>query len=155
MKKAGIRSTQIIFPVGTFGNVLDMFKTRTDSFTRSEMMLKAASGEPAQLQVSREEIFGTATVEYASGSTVSYPQRMISGDFLEVLPLVNGDNTVTVKLRPAQASLLDDGPILEKTVLTQVTLHRGDTLALGGVDTSAQSRMGKEDRKTMIFLTVR
>lgn len=155
MKKAGIRSGQIIFPVGTFGIVLDMFNTRTDSFTRSEIMLKSESGEPAQLEVSKDEIFGVATVEYASGSTVTYPQRKITGDFLEVLPLVNNDSTVTVKLRPSRANVQDDGSVLESTVLTQVTLHRGDTLALGGVDTQAQSLMAKESRKTMIFLTVR
>jgi type II secretory pathway component GspD/PulD (secretin) len=155
MKKAGIRSAQIIFPVGTFGVVLDMFKTRTDSFSRSEMTIKAESGEPAQLEVSKDEIFGVATVEHASGSTVTYPQRKITGDFLEVLPLVNSDSTVTVKLRPSSVSLQDDGSFLESTVLTQVTLHRGDTLALGGVDTQAQSLMAKESRKTMIFLTVR
>jgi type II secretory pathway component GspD/PulD (secretin) len=155
MKKAGIRSAQIIFPVGTFGVVLDLFSTRTDSFTRSEIRLKAASGEPAQLQVSKEEIYGNATVEHASGSTATYPQRKITGDFLEVLPLVNNDSTVTVKLRPSSVSLQDDGSILESAVLTQVTLHRGDTLALGGVDTKAQSIMAKESRKTMIFLTVR
>jgi type II secretory pathway component GspD/PulD (secretin) len=155
MKKAGIRSAQTIFPVGSFGVVLDLLGTRTDSFTRSELMLKAESGEPAQLQVSKEEIYGNATVEYASGSTVTYPQRKITGDFLEVLPLVNGDNSVTVKLRPSSVSLQDDGSILESTVLTQVTLHKGDTLALGGVDTQAQSLMAEESRKTMIFLTVR
>jgi type II secretory pathway component GspD/PulD (secretin) len=155
MKKAGIRSAQIIFPVGTFGVVLDMLGTRTDSFTRSEIRLQAASGEPAQLQVSKEEIYGNATVEHASGSTVTYPQRKITGDFLEVLPLVNNDSTVTVKLRPSSVSLQDDGSVLESSVLTQVTLHRGDTLALGGVNTQAQSLMAKESRKTMIFLTVR
>jgi type II secretory pathway component GspD/PulD (secretin) len=155
MKKAGIRSGQIIFPVGTFGVVLDMFGSRTDSVTRSEFMLKAESGEPAQLQVRKDEIFEVATVEHASGSTVAYPQRKISGELLEVLPLVNNDSTVTVKVRPFRADTLDDGSVTESDILTQVTLHRGDTLALGGVDTQTQSRMTDDRRKTMMFLTVR
>lgn len=153
IREAGIHSAQVIFPRGTFAAVLRLLNPGAGAFTRSEMSLTTASGSPAQLQVSREALYGVAAAEYPDAS-VTYVERRSVGDFLEVLPMANYDNTVTVKIMPRRSSVQGDGTISESAVLTQVTLHGGDTLAIAGIrqergqDPSARSR-----RTTILFLT--
>ena len=150
VEKAGIRSSQIIFTQGSFETVRALLNSRTGVFIKSEMTITTASGEPAQIQVSREALFGAA----AAGSRASagvYAERKDAGDFLEVLPFVNPDNTVTVKLRPGSSSVQDDAQPSEISALTQVTLHSQDTLAIGRVDTMSD----KSQRRTMLFLSAR
>ncbi|HQO37602.1 MAG TPA: secretin N-terminal domain-containing protein [Candidatus Omnitrophota bacterium] len=150
---AGIRSAQLIFPRGSFSRVQGLIDSRTGASTRSEMTLTAASGAPAQLQVSREALYGTAAVD-GPGAAVTYVRRRQTGDFLDVLPVANYDNTVTIKIMPRRSTVDEQGEISESSVLTQVTLHSGDTLAIGGLTTRTEGqKSARSSRRTMMFLT--
>ena len=151
IRKAGIHSAQTIFPRGSFDIVLGLLNTRTGAFTKSDSTLKTASGFPARLQVSRAALFGAVKADLPGGGTAAVMQKNDTGDFLEVLPLVNSDNTVTVKLRPSQSTVREDGSVSESAVLTQVTLHSGDTLAIGSVGT----QRSRSQRRTMMFLSAK
>jgi len=120
LREAGIHSAQIIFPRGSFAAVLRLLNAGAGAFTRSEMSLSTASGSPAQLQVSREALYGVAAAEYQDASLPLVERRSV-GDFLEVLPTANYDNTVTVKIMPRRSSVQEGETISESTVLTQVT----------------------------------
>jgi type II secretory pathway component GspD/PulD (secretin) len=153
LKKAGIDSGQVVFSRGSFDVVSGLLNSRTDAFTRSEITLKTLSGAPAQLQVSREEIFGQAEAKDDRGRSIAYIAKKDAGDYLEVLPMANYDNTVTLKLRPSLSRVDERGAVSESAVLTQVTLHSGDMVAIGGVETQDRSPESINRRKTMIFLT--
>ena len=142
LQKAGIRSSQIIYPRGSFDVTLGMLNTRSGAFTKSDITLRTTSGISAQLQVSRQSIFG------ASADNVTNKDN---GDMLEVLPLANFDNTVTVQLRPARSNAVDDSVVNDSSALTQVTLFSGDTLAIANVDSQASDSR----RKTLMFLTAK
>ncbi|MFA6384338.1 MAG: secretin N-terminal domain-containing protein [Candidatus Omnitrophota bacterium] len=136
LKRSGIYSSQLIFPKGSFDAVADLLNTRTDSFTRAKTAINAQNGIPAQLQVKSEEIFS------------------IPGGFIDVLPMVNSDKTITVKLMPSRSGVEEGESRSESAVLTQVTLHSGDTVAIGRVELLVNPQGASGRRVPMIFLTV-
>jgi type II secretory pathway component HofQ len=137
LQAAGIHSGQIIFPRGSLSPVTALLNSRTGAFTRLETTLKTSSGVPVRLQVSRDAIFG-----------ISDTEKKTAGDFLEILPMANYDNTVTVKVRPSPSRAEAGAAVSEGEVLTQVTLHSGDTVAIGNGEAK-----GSEQRKSLMFLS--
>ncbi|MCU0287640.1 MAG: hypothetical protein MUF15_14760, partial [Acidobacteria bacterium] len=154
INKAGIRAVQVIFPKGTYSKLQDLLAAGEDSVRKYQLNLKMNSGEPAILLLSKNEIFPSATVESPSGSALSIPGGNQDQEYIEVLPLVNNDDTVTLKLRPAKAGVQTQNPYIEPPVLLQVTVHRGDALTLLGVKTVSELRKDSSARKTLLFLTL-
>ena len=161
MKAIGISSGRVIIPGGDFGAALRMLNTSRGSKVRSEMTVRTLSNKPAKIQVSAEEIFGYSAVIGHHWVTLS-PETISAGEMLEVLPVVNNDGTILVKVQPSSSEFREDGTIAEKTVLTEVVVNNGDTVAIGGVDTAEESgskgtlfsrRSRKEARKAVMFLT--
>ena len=161
MKDIGLSALQVIIPSGQSSGILDLLHSSQESTIRSEMTLRTLSNQPASLQVSKDEVFGTTLTRYADGSEVTSVVREQVGDFLQVLPTVNNDGTVTIALMPSVSSLESNGIPRERTILTQVVINNKDTIVLGGV-TEAKTETGKslffaaengESRKVMMFLT--
>ncbi|MDD5585085.1 MAG: secretin N-terminal domain-containing protein [Candidatus Omnitrophica bacterium] len=163
----GISSGQVHIPRGEFEAIVRALSTSRDAHTRVNMMVKTLSNHSAQLAVSKDEIFGQTVTRFSNGAEIISPLRQAVGEFLEVLPVVNTDGTITVVVRPSSSSLTPKGVPEEKTVLTQAVLRNGDTIAIGGIDstqeTSSQRRglfgvsMSKTkasaNRKVVMFLT--
>jgi type II secretory pathway component GspD/PulD (secretin) len=169
-RKIGIEAGSVVIPDVNFEAVLNLIEQDKNVNKRSKMTVRTLSGEPAQLQVSKEEIIGEEKIIYSSGQEVTNVVREPLGDFLEVLPQVNNDNTITMTLRPSSSNLSESGAPEEKTVFTRVVLNNKDTVAIGGVEqTKRESKTSsfpgfnipifKEDnqegRQVMMFLTVR
>jgi type II secretory pathway component GspD/PulD (secretin) len=150
LQEAGINSGQVIFPRDSFTPVRGLLNARTGSSTRSEMTLTTPSGVPAQLQVRREAVFGSAEAKDDPGRKAVAVQKKDAGEFLEILPMANYDNTVTVKVRPSPSRAGSGGGVSESAVLTQVTLHSGDTVAIGSAAVK-----GNDQRKILMFLSAR
>jgi type II secretory pathway component GspD/PulD (secretin) len=134
----GLRTGQVVLPKGQFEAIVRALSTSRQANTRVQMMVKTLSNHPAQLQVSKDEIFGATVTRFYDGTQVISPLRQSLGDFLEVLPSVNGDGTITVTIRPTSSSLGHDGAPQEKTILTQVVLRDGDTVAIGGANSTQE-----------------
>jgi type II secretory pathway component GspD/PulD (secretin) len=139
LKEAGFYTSQVIFSRGSFDKVSRLLTNRSLSFTKTETTLKIPSGEAARLSVKSQALF--------PGSVGTY----VSGGLLEVLPTVNNDSTVTLKLRPSESGKPHEGSGPEDKVLTQVTLHSEDTLAIGGFDIEKDSNQ----RMIMLLLTAK
>jgi type II secretory pathway component GspD/PulD (secretin) len=166
----GISSGKIIIPEEKFKEVRYLLTSSEDSSIRSDMSIKILSGQPATLQVAQEEFFG-GTIQRSGDATVYTPPTTRSaGNFLVVLPRVNDDGTIAVKIRPEMSRFQEDHSIYEQSILTQVVVHNGDTIAIGGVTTSRQRIEGRtlsradlpaieegseEYSKLMMFLTVK
>jgi type II secretory pathway component GspD/PulD (secretin) len=166
----GAHRGALIIPQAKFQGVISAIKTDTDSRIRNQMTVRALSGHPANLQVSREEIFGYNVVSHYGSSgavTVVSPHRQDIGSFLQALPTANNDGTITVAIQPS-VSRSRDGVPQESAILTQVTLNDGDTVVLGGLDSEVSDTTSqtttvfgiplskttqKEKRKILMFLT--
>jgi len=134
LTEIGITSSSVIIPKSKLRASLDFLSIRNDTSVKSEMRVRTISGHPAKLQVTKDMVYEEEAVRFADGGeTVNYAREPI-GDFLEVLPRVNDDETINVVLRPSSTSLEGEGDIYEKSVLTQINLHPGDTLVIGGLD---------------------
>jgi type II secretory pathway component GspD/PulD (secretin) len=169
LNDAGITSSQVIIPQGKFSAILHLINTSKQVNIRSKMMVTTLSNRPATLQVSKDEIFGQEVSWYKDGRYISTPIREPVGNFLEVLPRVNPDQTITVTLRPSVSTFQQgDSPRIQKrSILTQVVINNGDTIAIGGVDSGttqevrhsffgvSSGRSRQETRKVMMFLTAR
>lgn len=167
LNDVGITSSQVIIPEGKFNAILHLINTSNQVSIRSKMMVTTLSNRPATLQVSKDEIFGQEVIWYRDGRYISTPIRKPVGNFLEVLPRVNPDQTITVTLRPSVSTFQQgDFPhIQERSILTQVVINNGDTIAIGGVDSRTTQevqrsffgvpsrRSWQETRKVMMFLT--
>lgn len=163
----GISSGQVHIPRSEFEAIVHALSTSRGAHTRVNMMVKALSNHPAQLAVSKDEIFGQTVTRFSDGTKIISPLRQALGEFLEVLPVVNNDGTITIVVRPSSSSLTPRGVPEEKTILTQVVLRSGDTVAIGGVDstqeTSSQRRglsgvsisktKASANRNVVMFLT--
>jgi type II secretory pathway component GspD/PulD (secretin) len=156
-----------IIPGAEFGEMLRLVRNDSRANIRSEMSLKVVSGKPAVLGVGQEEIY-PGSVYHDEGITVVTPTRTRSaGNFLEVLPKVNNDGTVLVTIRPSVSKFLDSMSESERSILTQVIVKDGDTIMLGGMDSSYKknregisltglSAASREEgpRNIVMFLTV-
>ncbi|MCU0650736.1 MAG: hypothetical protein MUC52_00685 [Candidatus Omnitrophica bacterium] len=154
IEKSGIRAVQVIYPRATYSGLQDMLAAGQDSVKKYQLNLQLKSGEPSILLLKKDEIFPSAAVEPAGGSAPSIPGKNEDPEYIEVLPLVNNDDTVTLKLRPAKAGVQSSDPAIEPPVLLQVTMHRGDALTLLGVRTISEFRKDSASRKTLFFLTL-
>ena len=170
LAEAGISSGQVVIPEQRFQQVRYLLTSSEESSIRSDMSIRTLSGQPATLQVAREEFFG-GTIQRSGDTTVYMPPATRSaGNFLVVLPRVNDDGTIAVKVRPEMSRFQDDQSVYERSIITQVVVKSGDTIAIGGVTTSRQQvneralphtglpsveRGSEEYSKLMMFLTVK
>jgi len=156
----GINSAEVIIPSGRLRGVMDLFKRGNNTLIRSEMKVVTLSSNPARFQVSTDELFSKTTVIYPEVIVVNSVEKRPVGEFLEVLPIVNSDGTILVTLSPSVSNIRRRGAITERTIFTQVSVNNGDTIVIGGADTSSESteeglavaRTGQK-RRTVMFLT--
>ena len=168
LQDIGLQGGRVIIPHGRFSAMVNLLKSSENSSIRSQMMLTTLSNQPATLQVSKDEIFGQSLIRYRDGTWVRTYEREPIGNFLEVLPRVNNDGTISVALRPSVSTLQEDHTKFERTVLTEVVINNGDTIAIGGVDSARQEvtrdeipifdvplskRSSQESKKVVMFLT--
>ena len=141
----------------------------TESVKKDEMYIRTLDGEPARLSMSQEQIFG-GTITQQQGILVVVPQTARSaGDFLEVMPKINNDGTITVTIMPTVSKFEDDGStIYEKSILAKTTVNDGDTVVLGGAMSSGEiaiensipkvpasnTQYAAASTKVLMFLTV-
>ncbi|UCC95586.1 MAG: hypothetical protein JSW40_02255 [Candidatus Omnitrophota bacterium] len=137
LEEIGMQTGQLIVPSGELNAVFGLLDTSDDSHIRSQMTVKTLSNHPAQIGVSKEEIFGQNVIIYRDSTYVSPITRSV-GDSLEVLPVVNNDGTVTVTLRPSMSNL-NEASLYERAVFTRVIMNDGDTIAIGGLDKTERS----------------
>lgn len=170
LNNLGLSSGQVIIPSGQYSLLINNIKSDNKSKIRSEMTLKTLSNHPARLAVSKDEIFGHSVTLYSSRHNdvvVVDPLRKQLGSFLEVLPTANNDGTINVVIQPTVSNMKGSSPY-ERTILTQVILNSGDTVAIGGVDsgttqtTTTQTSLfgiplsktsSNQQSKVMMFLT--
>jgi len=137
LSSLGLTSSQTIISPERFNDIRYLINQGTRTNTRSEMTLRTLSGSPATLAVAVEEIYPGA-VFHADGLTIMTPEReRAAGSFLEVLPKVNNDGTVMVKISPKVSDFSGDHGTSERKILTQVIVNDGDTIALGGLNSTS------------------
>lgn len=134
----GLTYGQVVVDPEEFEKIRYLMDKQKTSTSSSEMVVTTLSREPATIAVSENRIYG-GTVEKKGNHLLSVPQtERKAGNFLEVLPVVNRDGTITVTIRPEVSEFLDERTVHERSVLTRVTIANGDTIALGGVRTEAR-----------------
>ncbi len=135
---------------------------------RSEMTVTALSGEPAALGIGQEEIFPGSVRREDGALIVTTQSERKAGDYLEVTPIVNNDGTITVTVSPTVSEFTGEQSTRERSILTRAVVASGDTIVLGGVNSSSQDvvreglpltefSVGKGaevSRDTLMFLTV-
>jgi general secretion pathway protein D len=167
--KAGLSFGQAVMTPEKFDRLKYLLQKREDSSVRSQMSVRTMSGQPAMIQAAQEEILWGAVVSTPESKTITVAPvaTRSAGKFLEVLPKVNNDGTITVILRPTVSEFQKDRSIYERSIITQVIVNSGETIAIGGLETSRQytgrrgipltgtsvTARGEEDRKIMMFLT--
>ncbi|MFC1570626.1 secretin N-terminal domain-containing protein [Candidatus Omnitrophota bacterium] len=147
-----------------FGEVTLAIDSEWDSETTTEMTLTTMSGHPASISVSQEEIFGGLVIMHPEGIAIMPPVVRSAGNFLEVLPVAHNDDTVTVTIRPEVSEFRDEGTIHSRSILTEMRVPSGYTMALGGTDSAYKSRTKQfapvytqasyGTKKIVMFLTV-
>ncbi len=145
IERIGLSTGALIIPESKFSGVIRLLGSDENSSIRSEMTIRTLSGYPAHLQVSKEEIFGHSLTHYYNSNsavTVVSPYRKDVGSFLQVLPIVNGDGTITVVIQPSVSSV-NNGRINEQAILSKVILSDGDTVVLGGHNLQKVSSINK------------
>jgi type II secretory pathway component GspD/PulD (secretin) len=133
------------------------------------MTLRTSSDRPATLQVTKDEIIGTEVAILGNQAVIESPIREPIGNFLDVSPSVNNDNTITVVVRPSVSSIDENMNPAERTILTQAVVNSGDTIAIGGADIQKEQmqkgstlfgaplskRTATKNRKVVMFLTAK
>ncbi len=153
----GIIAATSILPFDRYQVLLRLLESDTTSNKRSEMTVRTVSNKPAMIRASVSEIFGHVAIWRGEDREIIAPLTIEAGDSLEVLPRVNNDGTILVRVSPVSGTLLDDGSISEKSILTEVIVNDKETIALGGVKESEDVRgRGRRTGRTdvLMFLTV-
>jgi len=166
MNELGISGGSIVIPAGKYQAVLRALNTSRNARISSQTMIRTTSNQPASLQVSADALMGSTIVRYPDGREVTTIDREQIGDFLEVLPVVNNNSSITVSVHPSKSSLQNNGTSKTSSLSTQVVINDGDTIAIGGVDTIREEtrdekvfgipvskQSSRKQNKTMMFLT--
>ena len=160
-KEYGLRSSgQIVLDDPQFSVVLDMLDRRQGGEITNFLTATTMSNTPAYLQISSDQ-FVPLEQDTDGPSAV---ERVPVGDFLEVLPRVNGDGSIEVSLTPSVSRSGDGDGIVKRTATTNVVVQDGQTIAIGGSGMSASSHnsetgasaetgTAQSQRSVMIFLT--
>ncbi|MFH1593649.1 MAG: secretin N-terminal domain-containing protein [Candidatus Omnitrophota bacterium] len=143
LESIGIRHGGSIVPAGDFNRVLEVLDGGATARIRSRMAVRTLSNRPAKIQASVDEIFPQRITRYEDGREVVSIGREPVGDILEVLPRANSDGTIEITLRPSSSTLDEERRVQERSILTQVVIKSGDTVTIGGVNTTREvSRSG-------------
>ena len=158
LDRAGIRSFEAVIPAEGYGAIIELVRGSRGSDIRTDMTIRTMNNSPAVIQAVQDEIYGGITVTHTHDGEVNeynYPLLAETGSFLEVLPRVNGDGTITVTVRPRTGRLDSDGELKRNTALTRVSVNNGDTIALGGVNVNESGTGGLSEKtaRTVMFLT--
>ncbi|MGB2599735.1 MAG: secretin N-terminal domain-containing protein [Candidatus Omnitrophota bacterium] len=167
--QAGLSFGQSVMTPERFDRMRYLLEKSENSNVRSEMTVLTMSGQPATIKVAQEEILWGAVVSVPESKTITVAPvaKRSAGKFLEVLPRVNNDGSITVTLRPEVSEFQKDRSIYERSIITQVNVGNGDTIAIGGLEaekkyteqtgiplTGTRVHAGmKERRKIIMFLT--
>ena len=169
LRNAGIIGNGEIISAREFGKVWYLLENDTSTTIQSQMTLRTISGNSAKLQAADHE-FSPGEVYHDEGYAVVVPPReRKAGSFLDILPRVNGDGTIRVDIVPTQSEFTGENTMRERSIITSVIINDGDTIVLGGMDSSHQStlrsneplsgfgfgRAEQTDNNTVIFLTVK
>ena len=163
LEKVGISYGQIIIPQEKFRAIADLIKESKEANTRTSMMVRTMSDQPAVLQVTTDEVIGSEFVIFSNGAEITTPIKEPIGSLLEVLPTVNNDGTIKVTLRPSVSSMEKPFTPSERTIITQVLINDGDTIAIGRAQTQKGStkkgilsgKTAKDNKKVEMFLTAK
>jgi type II secretory pathway component GspD/PulD (secretin) len=169
LRDIGISTGQLIIPSGEFEAIAHLINTSEEETVRSQMTVRTMSHRSARVQVRVDEFFGHTVTHIGSDKTIVTPETRSAGDMLEVLPRVMNDESIMVMLMPSRSAFRDDESMYESSILTEVVVNNGDTIALGGVD-AVRTQTGKtsdalldyslstartdEHKKVVMFLTV-
>lgn len=162
--RIGLNRGQALLTPQEFGEITLTIDSEWDSETTTEMTLKTISGHAAAISVSQEEMFGGTIIMHPGGIAVMPPVVRSAGNFLEVLPVAHDDDTVTVTLRPNVSEFRGDDTIHSRSILTQMRVPSGYTVAIGGTDSayknetthfsSVYTKASYGTKKIVMFLTV-
>lgn len=169
LKDIGLTAGQVIIPQGSFSAIVRSLKASKDTQIRNEMTVRTLSDRPAMLQVTKDEITGTEVAILGGDTVITSLITEPIGNFLEVLPRVNNDNTINLIVRPSVSNIDEHGHPSERTILTQALVNNGDTVAIGGADVQKQEtqrnstlfgiplsqRSVTKNRKVAMFLTAK
>ncbi|MEA3489386.1 MAG: secretin N-terminal domain-containing protein [Candidatus Omnitrophota bacterium] len=134
MGEAGLDAGQSVIPPERFDEIFWLLSKSESADIRTQMTVKTLSGEPARTQVALKEVFPRTIITDKGNIGVNWVDRKPVGNILEVLPRVNNDGSITMILRPAIGEIRKDHSIYERSVITQVVINSGDTIAIGGMD---------------------
>ncbi|MBF0252185.1 MAG: hypothetical protein HQL29_00060 [Candidatus Omnitrophica bacterium] len=139
IERAGLISSGTAITPDDFNRIKYILKNDKNTIIRNEMSVRTLSGKPAKLQVSSEEFF-PGEVYFDEGYTIVTPYReRKAGSFLDVLPRVNKDNTVNVQVSPSRSEFTGQYSSSESSIGTQVIIGDGDTIYLGGLNSSSHN----------------
>lgn len=168
--RLGLTYGQGILPPEKMREIAYLIEQEKTSDVQTEMAMRTLSGEPARIAIAQEKLLGGTIIRRRGLLVIIPPVERAAGNFLEVVPTVNRDGTITVIVRPAVSEFLDVHTIHERSLITKVTVNSGDTIVLGGVQTGRvetrregipgtglhiSTRGAKRSIRTVMFLTVR
>jgi len=149
LEQLGISSARAVIPSEAFSAIVNLVKTNKNTEIRTQMSVLTLSNQPARFQDTTDEVIGNEVVVTDNGTEIIQPVREKIGASLEVLPRINDDNTITVILRPAVSALEKEGAPSESAIFTRAVIADGDTLVLGGADTSKE---GAQEEETLLAI---
>ncbi len=161
VQEYGLRSSgSIVLDDPQFSVVLDLLDRKQGGKITNSLTATTMSNRPAYLQISSDKF---TTTPQGSGGPEAV-ERVPVGEFLEVLPRVNGDGSIQVALTPTVTRVGADDDVIKRTATTNVVVQDGQTIAIGGssVDedtrtvergSSAATGTTQSSRRVMIFLT--
>lgn len=167
--KIGLTHGQAVIDPEKFTQIQYLLEKENASETRTELMVRTLSGEPANIAVSQKKIYGGPPQRVQGIPVIVATTEREAGNFLEVLPRVNTDGTITVIVRPEVSEFTSDQTIHGRAILTKVIVYNGYTIALGGIQSgraelaqkgvteigiSVPTEMTEKTVQTVMFLTV-
>jgi type II secretory pathway component GspD/PulD (secretin) len=167
--KIGVNLSRPVIPPENFKEMRYLLQESDEAVVRSRMSVRTLSGKPAVMRVAQEEILWGKVISPPESRVITVAPVGVrsAGRFLEVLPKVNDNGSVTVTVRPTVSEFEKDRNVFARSVITQVIVGSGDTIVIGGVETAKNrtqkngvphtgisvSSGEKEARKVVMFLT--
>lgn len=156
-KDIGIGGAHLVVPAGS-GAFVSLIESRDDASIHSKSFVTTLSNTPARLQVTKDIFFGAEIIIYTGWDIIAIPAVRPVGSILEVLPIVNEDNTITLYISPSLSTIdKHSGMPFNRALATQIVVNNKETIAIGGLETaekvSGQGAQIAGTRKIVMFVS--
>ena len=133
ISRLGISGLHAVIPKGEFIVILASGGRDRSEKIHARTQITTLENQKASIHLTEDAVIGTETTVVYPDFVTTTPLRSTTGQTLDVIAMVNSDNTISLNVEPSLRTM-HRGNIEEGSLSTHVTVNEGDAIVIGMCD---------------------